>query len=66
MIRTSARERIARAVANEEFGQMLTDSENRLIGSPLARDAKVRLAELSAHTECPVAQFRRLSGHELL
>ena len=66
MIRTSARERVAKAVAAEEFGQALTASEQRLIGSPLAREAKVRLAELAAHMECPLAQFERLSGHKLL
>ena len=65
MTRTLLAQRIALALANQALGQPLTDADHRLIGSPLARQYKIREAELAAASECPLAQFERLSGHPL-
>jgi hypothetical protein len=66
MTSTPLPQRIADALANQAFGQPLTDAQRRLIASPLARPYKVREVEIAAASECPIAHFERLSGHRLL
>ena len=63
MTRTLLPDRIALALANQALGQPLTDADRRLIGSPLARQYKIREVELAAASVCPLAQFERLTGH---